>query len=125
MLLTEFFNSPEGDSSAKFTSASPTTEAKRKITTKNDPCWAGHHMVGTKTKDGREVPNCVPGAKTVAEDNNMSDVIQAREYITQALRDPNTKHKYFDFLKMLRNKHGADYSTQVHQQAAKLAQGSN
>ncbi len=38
-------------------------EAKKKITAKNDPCWSGYHMVGTKKKNGREVPNCVPGKK--------------------------------------------------------------
>jgi hypothetical protein len=26
----------------------------------NDPCWDTHVQVGTKTVDGREVPNCVP-----------------------------------------------------------------
>ena len=25
-----------------------------------DPCWKNYKMVGTKTKDGKEVPNCVP-----------------------------------------------------------------
>lgn len=25
-----------------------------------DPCWDGYHMVGTKKKGGKEVPNCVP-----------------------------------------------------------------
>lgn len=25
-----------------------------------DPCWDGYQMVGTKKKDGKEVPNCVP-----------------------------------------------------------------
>ena len=25
-----------------------------------DPCWKGYEMVGTKKKNGREVPNCVP-----------------------------------------------------------------
>jgi hypothetical protein len=38
-------------------------EGKKKITAKNDPCWSGYHMVGTKKKNGREVPNCVPGKK--------------------------------------------------------------
>ena len=38
-------------------------ESKKKITKSNDPCWNGYHMVGTKTKDGKEVPNCVPGKK--------------------------------------------------------------
>ena len=26
-----------------------------------DPCWKGYKMVGTKQKNGRTVPNCVPG----------------------------------------------------------------
>lgn len=38
-------------------------EAKKKISAKDDPCWKGYKMVGTKNKDGREVPNCVPGKK--------------------------------------------------------------
>lgn len=25
----------------------------------NDPCWKGYKMVGTKKKNGKEVPNCV------------------------------------------------------------------
>lgn len=43
--------------------ATPIAEAKKKITAKNDPCRSGYHMVGTKKKNGREVPNCVPGKK--------------------------------------------------------------
>lgn len=27
---------------------------------KNDPCWKGYEMVGTKKKNGKTVPNCVP-----------------------------------------------------------------
>ena len=34
-----------------------------KIDKDEDPCWSGYHMVGTKKKNGREVPNCVPGKK--------------------------------------------------------------
>lgn len=26
----------------------------------DNPCWSGYHPVGTKTKNGRTVPNCVP-----------------------------------------------------------------
>jgi len=26
----------------------------------DDPCWDGYTMVGTKTVNGKEVPNCVP-----------------------------------------------------------------
>lgn len=25
-----------------------------------NPCWEGYEMIGTKMKNGREVPNCVP-----------------------------------------------------------------
>lgn len=25
-----------------------------------DPCWSGYEMYGTKMKNGKEVPNCVP-----------------------------------------------------------------
>jgi hypothetical protein len=27
----------------------------------DNPCWTGYHPVGTKKKNGRTVPNCVPG----------------------------------------------------------------
>jgi GNAT superfamily N-acetyltransferase len=43
---------------------------KKKMSAKDDPCWNGYHMVGTKQKNGREVPNCVPGKKGVAEGAN-------------------------------------------------------
>lgn len=26
----------------------------------DDPCWEDHEQIGTKTLDGKEVPNCVP-----------------------------------------------------------------
>ena len=26
----------------------------------DNPCWKGYEMVGTKMKNGKEVPNCVP-----------------------------------------------------------------
>jgi hypothetical protein len=28
-----------------------------------NPCWKNYMMVGTKTKNGKEVPNCVPKKK--------------------------------------------------------------
>ena len=27
---------------------------------KNDPCWKGYAQLGTKKKNGKQVPNCVP-----------------------------------------------------------------
>ena len=56
------------------------------------------------------------------EDTELSDIITARELAGAAMRDPqNKKHMYFEFLKHLRTKHGHEYSTRVHQKAAKLA----
>lgn len=52
------------------------SESKKKITKDEDPCWKGYHMVGTKEKDGREVPNCVPGKKEMKESVNPEDVIK-------------------------------------------------
>lgn len=121
MLLMELYNSPEDDTYANTTSTSSIKEGTRKITAKQDPCWSGYHMVGTKSKDGKEVPNCVPGKKgAMNEGVNMSDIVQARELIGKALQNVQEKQKYFDFLGYLRQKYGADYSTQVHQEAAKL-----
>ena len=57
---------------------------------------------------------------TITED--MADIITARELIEQTMIDPTlNKHKYFEFLKNLRERQGADYSTSVHKSAAKLA----
>jgi hypothetical protein len=52
---------------------------------------------------------------------DISDVVTARGLIGRAVRDAAAKHEYFEFLKHLRSVYGSDYSTEVHQQAAKLA----
>lgn len=53
---------------------------------------------------------------------DFGDIITARNLIGLSLDNPKEhKHKYFEFLKHLRNKAGEEYSTQVHQLAAKLA----
>ena len=114
MLLIDFFNTSEGDSYAKSTSAPSITEAKRKITKKNDPCWSGYHMVGTKSKDGKTVPNCVN------ESEELSHIIQARQLVNQAVNNPEKRQNYFDYLAHLRSKHGKEYSTRIHQDATKL-----
>lgn len=36
----------------------------------NDPCWDGYEQYGTKKKDGKEVPNCVPTDEAVEEGEN-------------------------------------------------------
>jgi hypothetical protein len=53
----------------------------------------------------------------------LSDIVTARELIGRAMQDAQQyKHQYFEFLKHLRSKYGSEYSTYIHQKAAKLAQ---
>ena len=38
----------------------------------DDPCWKGYEMVGTKKKNGKEVPNCVP-KESVEQDSYLNE----------------------------------------------------
>ena len=40
---------------------------KKLVKKKDDPCWDGYVQAGTKTKDGKEVPNCVPMDEALEE----------------------------------------------------------
>ena len=62
----------------------------------DNPCWKGYEMVGTKKKDGKEVPNCVPIKE--AEENepieydvengeDMKEFIQFMREYTQYLAE--------------------------------------
>jgi hypothetical protein len=42
---------------------------------KDDPCWDGYEMVGTKKKKGKEVPNCVPEVNEVSR-NTVGSYLQ-------------------------------------------------
>ena len=55
------------------------------------------------------------------EDNEMSDVVTAHGLMNRALTDQEARQEYFEFLQHLRNKHGKEYSTRVHQQSAAMA----
>ena len=43
------------------------------------PCWDGYEQIGTKMKDGKEVPNCVP-LKQELTDEMASDILANLEY---------------------------------------------
>ena len=36
---------------------------KEDIKKEDDPCWKGYHQIGTKIKNDKKVPNCVPETK--------------------------------------------------------------
>lgn len=44
------------------------------ITEDKNPCWKGYKQVGMKTKNGKEVPNCVPIEEKVIKENNNLDL---------------------------------------------------
>jgi len=48
---------------------------------KDNPCWRGYHPVGTKMKDGREVPNCVPVNEELETEDFCPQCLA--EYITE------------------------------------------
>jgi hypothetical protein len=52
-----------GKAEPKLFNKNPQQNEAKKMSAKDDPCWTGYKMVGHKKKNGREVPNCVPGKK--------------------------------------------------------------
>jgi len=46
---------------------------------KDNPCWRRYHPVGTKTKNGKTVPNCVP-------------IDETDQYCTECLKEYITEH---------------------------------
>ena len=44
----------------------------------DDPCWEGYVMIGMKTLDGKEVPNCVPKDSAVHEVDEEDDLPKAQ-----------------------------------------------
>lgn len=52
-----------------------------------DPCWSGYQMVGTKNKNGKQVPNCVPkeatyqGKKVPLNKPMAGDIKKSKVYV--------------------------------------------
>lgn len=56
-----------------------------------DPCWDGYEMIGTKKKNGKEVPNCVPKNEEVDLDEaKVGDTVSFHHELKAA---PGTKMK--------------------------------
>lgn len=90
----------------------------------SDDQWHGTDDMWHSTEQGSGMVEdfSVTNLVTTESTATMSDIITARELMGKAVEDPkNEKHMYFEFLKHIRNKHGREYSTKVHQHAAKLA----
>ena len=57
-----------------------------------NPCWKGYEMVGTKKKNGKEVPNCVPIKEEI--ENNEYDELDV---------EPEEIDDFIEFLKAYKN----------------------
>ena len=70
---------------------------------KKDPCWKGYEMIGTKKKNGKEVPNCVPKEEACCDD--CADPIEEEaehEGRKVTLNKPfggDSKHKRYVYVK--------------------------
>lgn len=55
-----------------------------------DPCWDNHEMVGTKKKNGREVPNCVPKQENtlLTKYNEKKELSAKQKKIAKLAGDP-------------------------------------
>lgn len=45
---------------------------------KDGPCWPGYKQVGTKMKNGKEVPNCVPIGEAKLEEGNTDKALDKK-----------------------------------------------
>jgi hypothetical protein len=58
-----------------------------------DPCWKGYRQLGTKKKNGKEVPNCIPikEEKDSKQEANYQDSPKGDEYCEDCTmwREPN------------------------------------
>jgi hypothetical protein len=73
-------------------------EENFKLAEQSNPCWDGYEMVGTKKKDGKEVPNCVPKN----ESKQLGESLDSNINFSNFVRKDN-------ILKKLKEHHDMDY----------------
>ena len=81
-----------------------------------NPCWKGYQMVGTKKKNGKEVPNCVPNNEAidgfgisqpggyVGDNADEKDVKEVDDDYDELDVEPEEIQDFIDFLKAYKNK---------------------
>lgn len=112
MFLTDVFSYADNKTKASLRESSKkTTSATTKHGNEKYP-QTNNRMVKENTMKTRDI----------LENSSYSpDLIAARGLIGKALHDQAARQEYFNFIKGLRDKHGADYSTKIHQAATELA----
>jgi hypothetical protein len=53
-------------------------EGKKKM---KNPCWKGYRAYGTKEKDGKQVPNCVPIDESTIIEEDEFGIVQSTDFI--------------------------------------------
>ena len=84
-----------------------------------NPCWKGYEMVGTKKKDGKEVPNCVPVKENVVseatgkEAKEIAKLTGTRDSIVQKFIDDFNLNaqNLFNFIAKGKEKVRKDFAT--------------
>lgn len=64
----------------------------------DNPCWKDYEMVGTKKKDGKEVPNCVPKKKSSVYFSIFKSAQEGQQY---DLQDDDLAEKLQEFEKLI------------------------
>lgn len=67
---------------------------------KDNPCWKGYKPVGTKKKNGREVPNCVPEEAQINEISTKTKLSYVAKAATST-NEPKDGEKQSDYLERL------------------------
>jgi len=73
--------------------------AEQRELAEDDPCWEGYEMVGTKTKNGKTVPNCVP--KEAADVEMRSFTLQDLEGVPLTREELSENKVAYRHMKLL------------------------
>lgn len=95
----------EHGSDPKIVFHSKLEEGENKEMEGKDPCWKGYEMVGTKKKNGKEVPNCVPVEESAEQDD--SEIIKS--FASQSPENESEIMILSDFIKKRKMEHAKEF----------------
>ena len=80
-----------------------------------DPCWDDYKMIGTKMKNGKQVPNCVPKEETEIESISIQeedDYPHSGVGVSRDMGMAQTMARMKAQTSLMRSKHGDNYTDQ-------------
>lgn len=66
---------------------------------KDDPCWKGYEQYGTKKKDGKEVPNCIPEEEDEESELNEAEYQGKKVELDKPFRNNDGDSKFSVYVK--------------------------